>query len=180
MTDESRKYQESIKLDSKILIAGKGIVFPVRRDPRGRQNADLRERIMRRTTTMIMALGLIGGASLASIRAVQAQVLASGPLFGGPSEAIVQCYIANVSASAVGLSNPQIIDEFNKPETITNSNCPDTLAAGNVCRFNSKLASTDLERYCSIDTVTTTAGQVRGGIEVRTTNNKILATGEMR
>jgi hypothetical protein len=41
LADESTRYQENIKLDSKILIAGGGIFFAVRRDPRGRQNADL-------------------------------------------------------------------------------------------------------------------------------------------
>jgi hypothetical protein len=129
---------------------------------------------------MIVALGLIAGASLANIEAAQAQVVASGPLFGGPSEAIVQCYIANVSASSVGLSNAQIIDEDNTPESITNNNCPGTLPAGDVCRFNSKIASTNLGHYCSINTVTTTAGQVRGRIEVRTSTNKVLTTGEMQ
>jgi hypothetical protein len=41
LTDESRRSQENIKLDSKILIAGGGIFLPVRRDPCGQQNADL-------------------------------------------------------------------------------------------------------------------------------------------
>ena len=39
LADESTRYQENIKLDSKILIAGGGIFFAVRRDPRGRQTS---------------------------------------------------------------------------------------------------------------------------------------------
>jgi len=39
LADESTRYQENIKLDSKILIAGGGILFPVSCDPRGRQTS---------------------------------------------------------------------------------------------------------------------------------------------
>jgi hypothetical protein len=39
LTDESTRSQENIKLDSKILIAGRGIFFPVLRDPLGRQTS---------------------------------------------------------------------------------------------------------------------------------------------
>jgi hypothetical protein len=41
LTDELRSSQENIELASKILIAGGGIFFPVRRGRRGQQNADL-------------------------------------------------------------------------------------------------------------------------------------------
>jgi hypothetical protein len=140
---------------------------------------------MRRTTVMIAALGLIAGASLANMQAAQAQVaVASGPMYGGPSEITVQCYVANVSKAPVSLGGYEIIDESNAAQPITGNDCPvlpATLAAGDVCRWFTHPIVNIYGHYCRVGVAAPSVpSQIRGRIEVRDSAANILNSGEMQ
>ncbi len=132
---------------------------------------------MRPTPAIIFGLGLLAGAAVSSGPATAAQ-LASGPLYGGPSEATVACYIGNVSSASIGVNSPAIINQEGLPETLSGNSCGATIAKKKTCVFTANI--TGSSHYCVINTPATTVGNLRGTIHIWDSSLNVLQTQGMR
>src|SRR5215216_6254148 len=87
-------------------------------------------RMPRVLTGIILACGLAGS--------VQADILASGPVYGGPSQVQVACQVFNAGSTPITFVTKEIFDQLTPgggPVTLNFDNCSASLAPNDICTF---------------------------------------------
>jgi hypothetical protein len=81
-------------------------------------------------TGMILVCGLAGTA--------QAEILASGPVYGGESQVRVACQVFNAGSTPITFVSTEIFDQLTPgggPVTLDFANCVGLLAPNDICTF---------------------------------------------
>ena len=111
-----------------------------------------------------------------------ADILASGPAYGGPAQSVAVCYVYNPSNVNVTISSIRIVTEpFGGVLPVVSNNCTPSsgaglLAPGRTCRTVSNTGSNVIA--CRVDLVS--QPNARASFEIRSSNSTILNTREVR
>src|SRR5258708_39374878 len=84
-------------------------------------------RIPRVLVGIIVACGMVG--------TVQADTLASGPVYGGPTQKRVACQVFNGGSTPITFVSTQISGQFLASVPLTFNNCGTALAPNRICTF---------------------------------------------
>src|SRR5262245_31734931 len=76
---------------------------------------------------IVLACGLVG--------TVQADTLASGPVYGGPSQNRVACQVFNAGSTPITFVSTRISSQFNTSVPLAFNNCIGSLAPNRICTF---------------------------------------------
>ena len=130
-----------------------------------------------RTMVAAGALALVGIATPA-----HADILGSGPAYGGPTQSVAVCYVYNPSNVNVTISSIRIVTEpFGSALPVVSNNCTPSsgaglLAPGRTCRTVSNLGNNVIA--CRVDL--SSQANARASMEIRNSGSYILNTREVR
>jgi hypothetical protein len=127
---------------------------------------------------MMMRRTLVSAALLLGLNtAAHADVLATGAIFGGPTQNLAICYLYNAGTSAVTITNNQIIRQnFGPVVPLGFDNCG-TLSAGGICAIYAAAVNT-AAHACKF-VITESASEVRGVLEIRS-GGTVLNSSDLR
>jgi hypothetical protein len=121
---------------------------------------------------MIWACGLAGTA--------QADIFASGPVYGGPSQVRVACQVFNAGSTPITFVSTEIFDQLTPgggPITLDFSNCVGSLAPNDICTFQ---APTNDQAYgCKVN-ILEEKTDVRGTMAALGPSNALLSEADLR
>ena len=122
---------------------------------------------------------LIVGAILLSIGAVaNADTLAGGAIYGGPSQTTATCYLYNAGTGPVTVTTNSIIRRGTlTPLTLTYDDCS-TLAAGATCFIEANIENGSAHSCRMV--VSPSGADVRGSFEIRNSSAQVLSNTELR
>jgi hypothetical protein len=123
------------------------------------------------TMTAVFLLGI-------STTAHAQQILSGGPLFAGPSQAVVVCYIYNSGTTPLGLSGTQLANQFGSVLPFSVNQCEATLLPGRACGVAANIAN-NLPYTCKT-VVSPNKNTARGVLELRNGSQVSLTNVELR
>lgn len=124
--------------------------------------------------TILSAMLLLGATGAAEAQ----QILAGGPLFGGPAQARAVCYIYNAGTRTLRLSQTAIISQFGEVQQLVVDQCGTTLGPGQACGIAADIAN-NLPYSCRT-VVRPSKRDARGVLEVRNVLQVSLTNVELR
>jgi hypothetical protein len=123
-------------------------------------------------TTMLLGLST----------AADADILAAGAIYGGPTQAIAACYIFNAGTGPVAVVSNQILREVqNFPAAnvaLVSDQCGATLAPNSICVIAANIVN--FAPHACKFVLSPSAAEVRGSFEVRTSGNVVLKNVDLR
>jgi hypothetical protein len=122
-------------------------------------------------STLAAVFFLIGWGSVA-----QADILAGGAAYGGPTQYTGVCYLYNAGGGSVTVSSIHIYDEVGNAYITLSDSCT-TILAGRTCRTVSRIF--DGNAY-SCKAVVSSKANVRGRLELRKSDGTYLTHQELR
>ena len=84
-------------------------------------------RMQRVLTGIVLACGLAG--------TVQAATLASGVVYGGPSQDHVACEVVNMSDAPITFVKTELVGQYHGSLTLNYNDCGSALAPNGICSF---------------------------------------------
>ena len=129
-------------------------------------------RMPRVLTGIILACGLAGTA--------QADILASGPVYGGPSQVRVACQVFNAGSTPITFVSTEIFDQLTPgggPVTLDFANCVGLLAPNDICTFQAP--ATNQAYSCKVNIVEVKT-DVRGTMAALGPLNIALSEADLR
>jgi hypothetical protein len=129
-------------------------------------------RMPRVLTGIILACGLAGTA--------RADILASGPVYGGPSQVRVACQVFNAGSTPITFVSTEIFDQLTPgggPITLGFSNCVGLLAPNDICTFQAP--ANDQAYGCKVNIVEVKT-DVRGTMTALDPLNAMLSEADLR
>lgn len=121
---------------------------------------------------ILMTAVLLLGASAAA----HADVLATGAIYGNPTQNGAVCYLYNAGTSAVTITSNLIIRQNFGPVVLASDNCG-VLAAGGICAISAGIVN-NVGHACKF-VITESAAVVRGVFEIRAGLN-VLSNSDLR
>jgi hypothetical protein len=109
---------------------------------------------------------------------VQADVLAAGSAYGGPSQTQAVCYIYNAGTGPVSITSRNIFREPNINLALAYVGCGGVLAAGSSCGIAANVAN-NVAHSCRF-VVSPSGADVRGTFELRDAAARVLQNSDMR
>jgi hypothetical protein len=123
-------------------------------------------------TGIILACGLAGTA--------QADILASGPVYGGASQIRVACQVFNAGSIPITFVSTEIFDQLTPgggPVTLDFSDCVGSLAPNDICTFQAPAGN---QAYgCKVNIVQLKT-DVRGTMAALGPLNELLSEADLR
>jgi hypothetical protein len=123
-------------------------------------------------TGIILVCGLAGTA--------QADILASGPVYGGASQIRVACQVFNAGSIPITFVSTEIFDQLTPgggPVTLDFSNCVGSLAPNDICTFQAPAGN---QAYgCKVNIVELKT-DVRGTMAGLGPSNALLSEADLR
>jgi hypothetical protein len=123
-------------------------------------------------TGIILACGLAGTA--------QADILSSGPVYGGASQIRVACQVFNAGSIPITFVSTEIFDQLTPgggPVTLDFSNCVGSLAPNDICTFQAPAGN---QAYgCKVNIVELKT-DVRGTMAALGPLNALLSEADLR
>jgi hypothetical protein len=126
-------------------------------------------RIQRVLTGIVLACGMIG--------TVQAATLASGPVFGGPSQDHVACQVFNVGNTPITFVSTEFFNQSGRAIPLTFDNCGESLASNSICTFQ---AAAGNQAYGCKVRINEGKANVRGTMAALTSSNVLLSEADLR
>jgi hypothetical protein len=123
-------------------------------------------------TGMILVCGLAGTA--------QAEILASGPVYGGESQVRVACQVFNAGSTPITFVSTEIFDQLTPgggPVTLDFANCVGLLAPNDICTFQAP--ATNQAYSCKVNIVEVKT-DVRGTMAALGPLNIALSEADLR
>ncbi len=121
---------------------------------------------------------LIAASVLALSPAIHADTLASGAMYGGLSQTNGVCYIYNAGTGPVSISSRTISREPGTALAQFYNNCGAVLAAGSSCGFAANVVNSSAH-FCRV-VVSPSGEEVRGTIEMRDAQGRVLSNSDLR
>lgn len=112
---------------------------------------------------MFRTLVLVAGLVAAPVASHASELLATGPIYGGSTQAVGVCYLYNSGSSSVTLSSAAIDDQNGGNVTAT-STCGATLAGGASCALSATFSSLEAH-FCTVTASAVKA--LRGFLDIR-------------
>jgi hypothetical protein len=126
-----------------------------------------RQRIL---TAMVLACGLAGP--------VQAEILASGPVYGGPSQNHVACSVFNANSDPITFVRTDIFDQTSLDAIpLTFNNCGASLAPGDQCNFQTVANN---QGYACKVIINEGKENIRGTMIALDPSNTVLSEADLR
>jgi hypothetical protein len=125
-----------------------------------------------------MRYALIAAALSTLIGSAQAEILAGGPIYGGPAQVAAICYVYNTGSTALALGTPHIRDQAGMVLLLDINNCSATLSGHDGCGWATRI-SDKVANECDIG-VGPSKANARGALEIRTGSQGILKSIELR
>jgi hypothetical protein len=129
-------------------------------------------RMPRVLTGIILACGVAGTA--------QADILASGPVYGGAGQVRVACQVFNAGSAPITFLSTEIFDQLTPgggPITLDFSNCVGLLAPNDICTFQ---APANNQAYgCKVN-ILEVKTDVRGTMAALGPSNALLSEADLR
>jgi hypothetical protein len=123
-------------------------------------------------TGIILVCGLAGTA--------QAEILASGPVYGGESQVRVACQVFNAGSTPITFVSTEIFDQLTPgggPVTLDFANCVGLLAPNDICTFQAP--ATNQAYSCKVNIVEVKT-DVRGTMAALGPLNIALSEADLR
>jgi hypothetical protein len=152
-------------------------VQPLRHFKKSRQSSQnlvftTQENVMLKTKLLIAA------SVLALSPAIHADTLASGAMYGGPSQTNAVCYIYNAGTGPVSINSRTLSREPGVVLAPFYNNCGVGLAAGKSCGFAANVVN-NAAHFCRV-VVSPSGADVRGTIEMRDAQGRVLTNADLR
>ena len=109
--------------------------------------------------------------------AAQADILAAGASYGGPTQSSAVCYVYNAGTGPVTVTSNLIVREPNVALPLAFDSCA-ALAPGSSCGIQAFIVN-NLAHSCRM-TVTPSGADVRGTFELRNGSGEVLNNVELR
>lgn len=124
---------------------------------------------------------IVGGGLLAIGFTAQADILAGGHIYGGPTQKQAICYIYNAGTGPATITSKAIVREPGINLSFVYDSCASngsTLAAGASCGIAANIVN-NLAHACRV-VVSPSGADVRGSLELRTSTGTVLNNVELR
>ena len=132
------------------------------------------------TKTVLFAMAVCTVALLGTSGVSHADTLASGALYGGSNQTVAVCYIFNAGIRPIAFVSRNIHSQYDGILAIGTryyDDCGTSLVPGGVCGFSHTIKN---QGYSCKVTIKDSTATVRGTMEIRDTNNLVLANSELR
>jgi hypothetical protein len=127
-------------------------------------------RMPRILTGIVLACGLAG--------TVQADILASGPVYGGPSQDHVACQVFNANNTPITFVSIELFDQTSLGAIpLTFNNCGVSLAPGDMCNFQTVANN---QAYACKVIINEGKENIRGTMNALTPANTVLSEADLR
>ena len=126
-------------------------------------------KMQRLLSGIVLACGLVG--------TVQADTLASGPVYGGPSQNRVACQVFNAGNTPITFVSTRISSQFNASVPLTFNNCGASLAPNRICTFQATASDQAFSCKALINEAKT---NVRGTMAALNSSNDALSEADLR
>lgn len=121
---------------------------------------------------------LVAAALSMFVGIAHADILAGGPIYGGPTQVAAICYVYNTGSTALTLGVPHVRDQSGTVLPLDINNCSATLSARDGCAWATRV-SNKVANECDI-VVGPSKASARGALEIRTGAQAILNSIELR